>query len=145
MARLVVVSNRIGDPRKPAAGGLAVALGESLAQSGGLWFGWSGKVVERGDSGELHQQHSAKVLLATIDLNRADYESYYLGYSNQALWPAFHYRLDLADFATGFFEGYQRVNRLFARKLAPLLRADDLIWVHDYHLIPLALELRALG
>ena len=145
MARLVVVSNRIGDPRKPAAGGLAVALGESLAQSGGLWFGWSGKVVERGDSGELHQQHSAKVLLATIDLNRADYESYYLGYSNQALWPAFHYRLDLADFATGFFEGYQRVNRLFARKLAPLLRPDDTIWVHDYHLIPLALELRALG
>ncbi|MGE5115009.1 MAG: alpha,alpha-trehalose-phosphate synthase (UDP-forming) [Betaproteobacteria bacterium] len=145
MARLVVVSNRIGDPRKPAAGGLAVALGEALAQSGGLWFGWSGKVVERGDSGELHLQHSGKVLLATIDLNRTDYESYYLGYSNQALWPAFHYRLDLADFATGFFEGYQRVNRLFARKLAPLLRPDDLIWVHDYHLIPLALELRALG
>ena len=145
MGRLVVVSNRIGDPRKAAAGGLAVALGESLAQSGGLWFGWSGKVNEHGDSGELRQQHSGKVLLATIDLNRADHDSYYLGYSNQALWPAFHYRLDLADFATGFFEGYQRVNRLFARKLAPLLRPDDTIWVHDYHLIPLALELRAAG
>jgi trehalose 6-phosphate synthase len=145
MNRLVVVSNRIGDPRKPAAGGLAVALGESLAASGGLWFGWSGKVIERGESGELHQQRSGKVLLATIDLNREDHDSYYLGYSNQALWPAFHYRLDLADFATGFFEGYQRVNRLFARKLAPLLRPDDVLWVHDYHLIPLALELRALG
>jgi trehalose 6-phosphate synthase len=145
MGRLVVVSNRIGDPRKPAAGGLAVALGDSLAASGGLWFGWSGKVNERGESGELHKQRSGKVLLATIDLNREDHDSYYLGYSNQALWPAFHYRLDLADFATGFFEGYQRVNRLFARKLAPLLRPDDVIWVHDYHVIPLALELRALG
>jgi trehalose 6-phosphate synthase len=145
MSRLVVVSNRVGDPRKAAAGGLAVALGEALAKSGGLWFGWSGKVVERGESGELRLQRSGKVLLATIDLNRADHDAYYLGYSNQALWPAFHYRLDLADFATGFFEGYQRVNQLFARRLAPLLRPDDLIWVHDYHLIPLALELRALG
>ena len=41
--------------------------------------------------------------------------------------------------------GYRRVNQLFARKLMPLLRADDIIWVHDYHLIPLAAELRALG
>jgi trehalose 6-phosphate synthase len=139
MSRLVVVSNRVGDPRKASAGGLAVALGEALAKSGGLWFGWSGKVVERGESGELRLQRSGKVLLATIDLNRADHDAYYLGYSNQALWPAFHYRLDLADFATGFFEGYQRVNQLFARRLAPLLRPDDLIWVHDYHLIPLAL------
>ena len=48
MGRLVVVSNRLADPRKPAAGGLAVALGETLKKTGGLWFGWSGKVVENG-------------------------------------------------------------------------------------------------
>ena len=46
MSRLVVVSNRIADPRKTAAGGLAVALGEVLNNSGGLWFGWSGKLVD---------------------------------------------------------------------------------------------------
>ncbi len=147
MSRLVVVSNRVGDPRKPAAGGLAVALGDALAQSGGLWFGWSGKIVEGGapGEGELHEQRSGAVKLATIDLSRADHDAYYTGYSNQALWPALHYRLDLADFGAGYFAGYQRVNRLFARKLATLLRPDDVIWVHDYHLIPLAAELRALG
>jgi len=145
--RLVVVSNRVGDPRKPAAGGLAVALGDALASSGGLWFGWSGKVVAGGapGEGELHQHHSGPVHLATLDLSQADHDAYYSGYSNQALWPAFHYRLDLADFAAGYFSGYQRVNRLFARKLLPLLQPDDVIWVHDYHLIPLAAELRALG
>ena len=145
--RLVVVSNRIGDPRKPSAGGLAVALGDTLANSGGLWFGWSGKIVEGGapGEGEVHQQRSGSVQLVTIDLSRPDHDAYYAGYSNQALWPAFHYRLDLADFGAGFFAGYQRVNRLFARKLAALLRPDDMIWVHDYHLIPLANELRALG
>ena len=146
-ARLVVVSNRVGDPQKAAAGGLAVAVGEALARSGGLWFGWSGKVVEGGapGEGEVHHQRSGNAKLATIDLSKADHDSYYAGYSNQALWPALHYRLDLADFAAGFFAGYQRVNRLFARKLAALLRPDDVIWVHDYHLIPLADELRALG
>jgi trehalose 6-phosphate synthase len=147
MSRLVVVSNRVGDPRKPTAGGLAVALGDALAQNGGLWFGWSGRIVEDGAAGEgeLHEQRSGAVRLVTVDLSRIDHDTYYAGYSNQALWPALHYRLDLADFGAGFFAGYQRVNRLFARKLAALLRPDDVIWVHDYHLIPLAAELRALG
>jgi trehalose 6-phosphate synthase len=61
------------------------------------------------------------------------------------LWPVFHYRLDLADFDAGYISGYRRVNQLFARKLLPFLKPDDVIWVHDYHLIPLAAELRALG
>lgn len=147
MSRLVVVSNRVADPRKAAAGGLAVALGESLQQTGGLWFGWSGTVVEGGTpgEGELHKHQAGKVTLATLDLSREDHDSYYLGYSNDVLWPVFHNRLDLANFEAGFIGGYRRANQLFARKLLPLLKDDDIIWVHDYHLIPLAAELRAMG
>jgi trehalose 6-phosphate synthase len=147
MGRLVVVSNRVADPRKPASGGLAVAVGQALKASGGLWFGWSGKVVENGTpgEGELHLQQAGKVQLATVDLSRDDHDSYYLGYSNGVLWPVFHYRIDLADFDAGFIGGYRRVNQMLAQKLAPLLRPDDTIWVHDYHLIPLAATLRAMG
>ena len=66
MSRLVVISNRLADPRKPAAGGLAVALGEALNQTGGLWFGWSGTVVEGGTpgEGELHTRQAGVVTLA---------------------------------------------------------------------------------
>lgn len=147
MSRLIVVSNRIADPRKAASGGLAVALGQALEASGGLWFGWSGQVVEDGTpgEGELHLQQAGHVQLATVDLSREDHDSYYSGYSNGVLWPVFHYRLDLADFDAGYIGGYRRVNQMFARKLASLLRPDDIIWVHDYHLIPLAAELRAMG
>ena len=147
MSRLVVVSNRIADPRKPASGGLAVAVGQALEVSGGLWFGWSGKIVENGTPGEgdLHLQQAGNVQLATVDLSREDHDSYYLGYSNGVLWPVFHYRLDLADFDAGYIGGYRRVNQMFAHKLAGLLKPDDIIWVHDYHLIPLAAELRAMG
>jgi trehalose 6-phosphate synthase len=150
MSRLVVVSNRLADPRKTAAGGLAVALAEVLRNTGGIWFGWSGKIIEAADGGrpgegDLHTQHAGPITLLTLDLSREDHDAYYLGYSNGVLWPVFHYRLDLADFDAGYISGYRRVNQLFARRLAPLLREDDIIWVHDYHLIPLAAELRALG
>jgi trehalose 6-phosphate synthase len=150
MSRLVVVSNRLADPRKVAAGGLAVALAEVLKNTGGLWFGWSGKIIEEIDGGKpgegaLHTTQAGPVTLATMDLCREDHDAYYLGYSNGVLWPVFHYRLDLADFDAGYIAGYLRVNQMFARTLLPLLKPDDVIWIHDYHLIPLAAELRALG
>jgi trehalose 6-phosphate synthase len=147
VSRLIVISNRIADPRKPAAGGLAVALGQMLEQTGGIWFGWSGKIDDSQSAAdsELHTRRVGNVTLATVDLTTEDYDAYYLGYANGVLWPVFHYRLDLADFDPNFVAGYRRVNQMFARKLAALLKPDDLIWVHDYHLIPLASELRALG
>ena len=149
MSRLVVVSNRIADPRKAAAGGLAVAVKESLQRTGGLWFGWSGKIRDTPESSPEHSdvqvQTASNITLATVDLNQHDYETYYLGYANGVLWPVFHYRLDLANFDTRFAAGYRRVNQMFARRLKALLKPDDVIWVHDYHLIPLAAELRAMG
>ncbi|MDH5540803.1 MAG: trehalose-6-phosphate synthase, partial [Rhizobacter sp.] len=124
MSRLVVVSNRVADPRKAAAGGLAVALGDALSASGGLWFGSSGTVVETADGGtpgegKLHIQRAGDVTLATVDLCREDQDAYYAGYSNGVLWPVFHYRLDLADFDAADIEGYRRVNRLMAHRLLP--------------------------
>ncbi len=147
MSRLVVVSNRVADPQKKAAGGLAVALADALNATGGMWFGWSGTIVADGTpgEGELHIQQAGGVTLATVDLCTEDHDGYYLGYSNDVLWPVFHYRLDLARFDAGYITAYRRVNRLFARQLMSLLKPDDIIWVHDYHLIPLAAELRALG
>lgn len=145
MGRLVVVSNRIADPRKTAAGGLAVALAEVLNNTGGMWFGWSGKIVDDAEDDGVQFEQAGPVKLATVDLTQVDHDAFYLGYSNGVLWPVFHYRLDLADFDAGYIGGYRRVNQLFARKLMPLLQPDDIVWVHDYHLIPLAAELRALG
>ena len=145
MSCLVVVSNRIADPRKTAAGGLAVALAEVLNNTGGLWFGWSGKIVDDAEGDDVHFLQAGPVKLAMVDLSQVDHDAFYLGYSNGVLWPVFHYRLDLADFDAGYIGGYRRVNQMFAHKLKTLLRPDDIIWVHDYHLIPLAAELRAMG
>jgi trehalose 6-phosphate synthase len=149
VSRLVVVSNRVADPRKAAAGGLAVAVKESLSQTGGLWFGWSGNIRDEApderDGGRVRLQSAGNIKLATCDLTQEEHNGYYLGYANGVLWPVFHYRLDLANFDVRFTAAYRRVNRSFAIKLMRLLQPDDIIWVHDYHLIPLGAELRAMG
>jgi trehalose 6-phosphate synthase len=142
--RLVVVSNRVasGGQTTPNSGGLAVGILAALRQSGGgIWFGWSGGIGEETAvaprmiaDGPLH--------FAMLDLSRRDFEEYYIGYANRVLWPLFHFRPELVEFSRRVLSGYLRVNRLFAQALAPLLSPDDLIWVHDYHLIPLAAELR---
>src|SRR5690606_34467227 len=143
MSRLIIVSNRI--PGKgPAAGGLAVALSKTLAEREGFWFGWSGRLVETPEPAARFEIMDG-IRLAQIDLNRADYDAYYAGFSNSILWPSFHLRLDLATIEAHWYDGYRRVNQQFARALLALLKPDDVIWVHDYHLIPLASELRQLG
>ena len=145
--RLVIVSNRVTIPdrhEKVMAGGLAVALREALEQRGGLWFGWSGAVSES-TSTQVRQVEHGNVTYAVSDLSEAERQSYYLGFSNRALWPLMHYRLGLTEFQRSDYMGYLGVNRRFARALAGLIKPDDLIWIHDYHLIPLAAELRRRG
>lgn len=146
MSRLIVASNRVVDIDKAVqSGGLAVALEDALQRERGLWFGWDGTTVDEDGSLGIRLQQHGGIRTATIPLSRRDYEEYYLGFSNRALWPTFHYRLDLAHFEHVFLEGYRRVNQRFAQSLAALVEPDDLIWVHDYHLIPLADALRQQG
>ena len=144
--RLVVVSNRVTPPseRSGRAGGLAVAMREALRKNGGVWFGWSGEATDRADP-ETKVITAGNITYATTDLNTTDHEQFYLGFSNRTLWPLFHYRAGLMHYSRPDFDGYMRVNQRMARSLAGLLRPDDLIWVHDYHFIPLGEELRRLG
>jgi trehalose 6-phosphate synthase len=143
--QLVVVSNRVGPiaAGKASEGGLAVALRAALESRGGLWFGYSGSISDQ-PSETPKIETSGNVTAATLDLTRRDFEEYYIGYSNRVLWPLFHYRPSLVGFSRRALAGYLRVNRKFAHALAPMLAPDDLVWVHDYHLIPLADELRRL-
>jgi trehalose 6-phosphate synthase len=142
--RLIVVSNRVAKPREARAGGLATAMQSALSEVGGVWFGWSGD-IDDARAGELRTETVGNITYATLDLGREDFDAYYNGFANRTLWPLFHHRLDLVDYQRGHYAGYLSVNRLFAERLAALIRPDDVIWVHDYHLIPLALLLRGHG
>jgi trehalose 6-phosphate synthase len=145
MNRLVVVSNRVPLPSLgSSAGGLAVALGGLMERRGGLWFGWSGEVG--GDNGRPVQiEQSGTVRYATIDLTKDEYEGYYNRFSNSVLWPLLHTLPELMHYDRADTPVYRAVNEKMADALIPLLSASDVIWVHDYHLLPLGSELRSRG
>ena len=147
--RIVVASNRVAvakDPTKTTAkaGGLAVALEVALRATGGMWFGWSGEVSKQKQRGPKLIE-AGGITYATLDLSAVDRNEYYNGFANRTLWPLFHYRTDLTAYDRAFYQGYTRVNADFARHLTKLLKPDDLVWVHDYHLTPLGQALRARG
>lgn len=150
MRRIVVVSNRVMELKKASqAGGVAVAIADLLRERSGLWFGWNGRIVDGGDASTTPDIKITKSFnnsgLATLPLTEDEHRDYYLGYSNSVLWPVFHNRLDLAHFDAGFYPRYMSVNERFARSLLGVIKPDDIIWIHDYHLIPLGAELRRAG
>jgi trehalose 6-phosphate synthase len=145
VSRLVAVSNRVSVPRRATTpGGLALGVHGAMQSRGGLWFGWSGDIAD-GEPEAPRIVIRDRITYATVELTQADHDQYYLGFCNGALWPLFHYFLDAVNYNDENYEAYLRVNRTYARRLQPLLQPGDLIWVHDYHLIPLAQCLRELG
>jgi trehalose 6-phosphate synthase len=147
MSRLIVISNRVSAARgqlSGAQGGLAVALTAALREYRGLWFGWSGNLTDK-FTGQINFSREEGVTTATVDLEEQDVDEYYNGYANRTLWPLFHYRIDLAEYERDFAGGYQRANERFAHTVRPLIEPDDVVWVQDYHMIPLGRELRTLG
>jgi trehalose 6-phosphate synthase len=147
MSRLIVVSNRVAPitEGEPTAGGLAAGVLDALKQQGGLWFGWSGEITDDATSPAHIERTVGPVTLCTVDLCRRDYDEYYRGFANGTLWPTLHYQISHAHFSWEEFAGYRRVNALFAQALAKLVRPDDMIWAHDYHLLGLAEALRQAG
>ena len=147
MGQLVVVSNRVAIPERNAkarAGGLEVAVRAALKHKTCTWLGWSGKVAPRAKIATQKVVHD-KITYITLDLSKEDHQEYYNGFTNRVLWPILHYRVDLAEFARRDLSGYFKVNDHFAAELEKIIKKDDLIWAHDYHLIPIANALRCRG
>lgn len=146
-ARLVIVSDR------PAAdgcghgggeyGGPASALAAALGERGGLWFGWSGALSDSAP-GSPRRMRANGIEVALTDLTPSEHAGW-RAHAERVLRPLLHHTADPARADPTAIEAYEAANRRFARQLAPLLRPDDIVWVHDYHLIPLGAELRAIG
>ncbi|MBI4275249.1 MAG: alpha,alpha-trehalose-phosphate synthase (UDP-forming) [Rhizobiales bacterium] len=146
MARLVIVSNRVAVPdRTKRPGGLEVALRAAFKRHPGVWFGWSGRVARKRSDVLTQRIERDCITYIVTDLADEDFQEFYNGFANRVLWPILHYRVDLAEFTRRDLSGYFRVNERFVNELNHILRPDDLIWVHDYHLIPLGRALRQRG
>lgn len=145
MSKIIVVSVRVASSEQPCTGGLAVAVDQLLKHQHvqGIWLGWNGQCDSQ--AGSLHSEDRGSYHAATFSFSHEQYEQFYCGYANTCLWPAFHYRLDLMSFQTHHYHQYLEINRQIASYLCQIADEDDVIWVHDYHLMPLAHFCREQG
>ena len=136
-SRLIAVSNRTAAGQESRAGGLAVALWDTLADTRGLWIGWSGRILDFPSSRAKRSEEDG-VEFALTDYSRDQYDGFYLGYANSVLWPVMHNRIDLAVFDSAFYRYYVEINEKFADIVQQQATPSDIVWVHDYHFLLLA-------
>ncbi len=145
----IVVSNRVARivPGGPMIGGLAAALLPAVRKSGVIWFGASGKLRDLAEDATplVEVESYGRGAIARVDMPARHHRGFYSGYSNSALWPILHSRVDLVRHTAGDFASYCAVNRYMARTLAAFGDADSALWIHDYHFLTLGRELRRLG
>ena len=158
--RLVIVSNRLPFSLsiengvveyQASAGGLVTGLASfqesrdhaSALPSEHLWVGWPGSSVETSLQEKVIQESFERFHAFPIFLTAEQMEQFYLGFCNATIWPLFHYFTSYAVYQPPFWEQYKQINRLFADALKTMLRPDDIVWVHDYHLMLLPRLLKA--
>ncbi|UZJ54459.1 hypothetical protein CBS101457_003779 [Exobasidium rhododendri] len=156
-ARLIVVSNRLpvtikADASQPggysfslSSGGLVSALSGCKKNMSFTWIGWPGLSVATKQEEEfiekkLHEEYSCQPVWIDDDIADAHYN----GFSNSILWPLFHYHPGEMNFDEGNWLAYREANLLFAERIRSIIKAGDMVWVQDYHLMLLPLMLRTL-
>jgi len=148
MKRIIIVSNRLpvtvtkrknGLSFNPSVGGLSTGLSSFYKSYNNVtWIGWPGIFSERLNENErkimetrLNREFSCHPVLLT----QKDVDLYYNGFCNKTIWPLFHYFLQYTTFDKKLWYAYQQVNGIFCEKLSEIVNADDIIWIHDYHLM----------
>ena len=133
------------DVRKQKVGGLVSALAPALQVRGGLWLGWSGRFQPHADASRFGIDRSGKPARAWVDFPEEWEDRYYNGLCNGALWPLLHTFPDQMRFSDRDWEAYQQANDAFAAAAVRLVGGKDTIWLHDYHLLLCARQLRERG
>ena len=150
MGRLILVSNRLplsitkrkGKLNfKPSVGGLATGLSSLYKRKNGLWVGWPGLAL-KGEEREVARTRLESERCHPVFLTQQEIEHYYHGFCNKTIWPLFHYFTQYVVYSKEFWGSYKKVNEKFRDAVLEVLKREDVIWVHDYHLMLLPKLLR---
>ena len=152
MGKTIIISNRLpikiersknSLKYKTSEGGLATGLNSFFRQGDNLWIGWPGLAVEKAKESEVYskltEQHMKPVFLSNEEI-----EDFYEGFSNETLWPNFHYFNQHTVYKEKYWLAYQRVNQKFAKIVAEELEDDDTLWINDYQLLLLPQIIRII-
>ncbi|MEM3594101.1 MAG: bifunctional alpha,alpha-trehalose-phosphate synthase (UDP-forming)/trehalose-phosphatase, partial [Candidatus Jordarchaeaceae archaeon] len=146
MARLLIVSNRLpinivkrGGKLsfQSSVGGLVTGLGPVHESRDSLWIGWLGVTLDKIGEEEREEilERLASKGLSPVFLSEEDVEKYYNGFCNETIWPLFHYFPEFTVYNKDYWDSYVRVNRTFCEAIVENAHPEDVIWIHDYHLM----------
>lgn len=144
MSKTIIVSNRLpvkisrdNDEfiLKQSEGGLATGLGSIYRQGENVWLGWPGVEASSPEEEQIITQKLLEINLLPVFLTQEDINLYYEGFSNEILWPIYHYHPTYAVYEQAFWESYQLVNQKFRDAVLKIAEPGDTIWVHDYQLL----------
>ncbi len=146
--QVIILSNRVCDLKDeaPIEGGLASALSHPVRQSGAIWIGTRerpGGITQAKPLVDFRRAGQGSI--GRADIPSDIYQRFYAGFANSALWPVLHSRPDLIRIAAEDYTAYREVNRRMAEAVLATAQDDTLIWVHDYHFLTVAEELRSRG
>ncbi len=144
MGKIIIVSNRL--PVKiiheddsfyyvPSEGGLATGLSSIYKEGNNLWVGWPGESVKKEEEKIQITKDLKKENMAPVFLSKKLIENFYEGFSNDTIWPIFHYFLQYANFDRHLFDAYVEANKIFCKAVLEVAEDGDTIWIHDYQLL----------
>ncbi|BAV06529.1 trehalose 6-phosphate synthase /trehalose 6-phosphatase [Filimonas lacunae] len=151
MSKTIIVSNRLpvkidateqGIQFKPSEGGLATGLSSVYKNGNNVWVGWPGTEVADEQVKQVTSQLK-ELRLSPVFLTKDDINLYYEGFSNEILWPIFHYMSTYARYDDAYWNSYQQVNEKFKQAVLQVAEPGDTIWIHDYQLLLLPGLIRA--
>lgn len=152
MRKTIIVSNRLpvkisesnGDySLLPSEGGLATGLGAIYREGNNIWIGWPGQEIADPKEQEKVTKVLRKMNLLPVFLSQEEINNYYEGFSNEVLWPVFHYMAVYARYDQSYWDAYYQVNKKFRDVILKIAGPDDIIWIHDYQLLLLPGMIRA--
>lgn len=152
MGKTIIISNRLpvkiseidGEIKlKQSEGGLATGLGSIYREGENMWIGWPGLEVTDDEKKGVIVKKLAEIDLLPVFLSQEEISLYYEGFSNEVLWPVFHYHPTYAKYDQAYWESYKTVNAKFRDAILKVAETDDIIWIHDYQLLVLPGMVRA--
>ncbi len=144
MAKTIIVSNRLPVKIKQeknqlvyatSEGGLATGLGSIYREGDNIWVGWPGLAVTKAAQKEEIASYLSQESMKPVFLSASEIEDFYEGFSNETLWPNFHYFNQYTVYDESLWRAYQKVNRKFAKELEDVIEDGDTLWIHDYQLL----------
>lgn len=143
MSKTIIVSNRLpvkvevttqGLTMKPSEGGLATGLSSVAKNGNNWWIGWPGTEIPYNQVKNLTSQLK-EMRLSPVFLTEQEIELFYEGFSNEILWPIFHYMSPYARYDDKYWNVYRQVNEKYKQAVLQVAEPGDTIWIHDYHLL----------